>query len=90
MSPCESEFRYVRASSRLSSMTELSHVRIDRDPHHAAGPRARATHRVGFLEQSDVSASVGRADSRGESGRPGAQHDNVERLHGTPCWLMYV
>src|SRR6185437_3403630 len=69
---------------------ELGHVRIDGDPHHPAGPRARATHCVGLLEQADTRASVRGPYGGGESRRSGAQHDNVERLHGTPRWLAYI
>ena len=61
--------------------TELGHVRVHRNPHHAAGPGARAADRIGLLEQPHAGALGGGPDGGTEGRRAGSQDDDIERFH---------
>ena len=60
---------------------ELGHVRVHRDPHHAAGPGAGAADRIGLLEQPHAGARGGGPDRGGQRRGAGTQDDDIERFH---------
>ncbi len=57
-------------------------MRVHRDPHHAAGPGARAADRICLLEQSYAGAFGRGPDGGGQGRRTGSEHDYIEGFHG--------